>query len=101
MGGTSEVERGTGPWRPRTRRRPPPARRRHGSWHVLAEDPALDLATVVLERVVQVHHGRVGRRVRLAVPDGAVDGVVLLDRLGGVPTHAADADHRRLLLQPA
>ncbi len=41
-------------------------------------------------------------RFRIAGADGAVDRVVLLDRLGGVPAHrAAQADEARLRLQPA
>src|SRR6185503_14499848 len=71
-----------------------------GSRQVLAEDPALDLAPVVLQRVVQVDEGGLRRSVRLTVTDGAVDGLVFLDGLGGVPANALDADDACLPLEP-
>ena len=58
---------------------------------MITEDAALDLTTVVLEGVVRVHRGGIGRRIRLAVADRAVDRVVFLDRLGCVPANPADA----------
>ena len=51
-----------------------------GGFH--AEDAALNLATIVLEGVVQMHHGGVGGRIGLAIADRAVDRVVFLDGLG-------------------
>src|SRR5581483_2716517 len=56
---------------------------------VSAEDAALDLATVVLERVVQMDRGRLGGGLRVAVPDRPVDGGVLLDRAFGVAAGGA------------
>ena len=69
-----------------------------GGFH--AEDAALDLATVVLECVVQMDHGGVGGGIRLAIADRAVDRVVFLDRFGGVSADSADADDAGLPLQP-
>src|ERR1700722_12384875 len=49
-----------------------------------SEYAALDLATVVLKGVVQVYRGCLGGCLRLSIPDGAVDRLMLLDRGGGV-----------------
>src|SRR5947209_9179959 len=67
-----------------------------------AEDAALNLATVVLERVVQMDRGRLGRGLRVAVPDRLIDGGVLLDRAVGVAAGGAVQPYRAgLALQAA
>ncbi|BBJ37821.1 hypothetical protein SSPO_005390 [Streptomyces antimycoticus] len=47
----------------------PPGRRGGTGFRGSAEYSALDLAAVVIERVVQVNHGGLGRRLRVALPD--------------------------------
>src|SRR4051794_36329339 len=72
-----------------------------GLLRAFAEDATLDLAAVVLERVVEVQDGGVGRRVRQAVADRAIDRVMFFDGLGGVSSYPADADQAGLPLQPS
>src|SRR6266702_4064943 len=67
--------------------------------YLSAEDPALDLATVVLKGVVQVHGRGMGRRLRVAVADRLVDRGVFVDRLIRVAAdRATQADRAGLVL---
>src|SRR6185437_14123606 len=67
-----------------------------------AEDTALNLAPVVLERVVQVDSGRFGGGLRVAAPDRLVDRGVFLDRAVGVAAGGAvQSDGAGLALQAA
>src|SRR6185312_10695738 len=67
-----------------------------------AEDAALDLAPVILERVVQMHSGRLGGGLRVAAPDRLVDRGVFLDRAVGVAAGGAvQSDGAGLALQAA
>src|SRR5436190_12934369 len=97
--------------RPTTASAPPPTAsasppapkdlQRRGPGRSSAEHAALDLAAVVLERVVQVHGGGLGGRLGIAVPDGAVDRLVLADGGGGVAAEPAQADDAGPALQHA
>src|SRR5450631_2856020 len=71
-------------------------------WPKSAEDAALDLATVVLESLVQVNGGRPGCRLRVAVPDRPVNRGVFRDRLLRMTTDCAvQPDGAGLALQAA
>src|SRR6185437_3059287 len=66
-----------------------------------AENPALDLAPVIHQRVIQVQAARLRSGVGLAVADRPEDGVVLLHRSVGVSAEAELAQQADLALQHA
>ena len=71
-------------------------------WAGSAEDAALDLAPVVLQRVVEVDGGGFGCRVRVSAPNRLVDRGVFLDRLFGMAADGAvQSDRAGLVLQAA
>ena len=70
-----------------------------GSIRPSPEYPSLDLAPVILQRIVQVNAGRVCRGLGLSIPDGTEDGIVLFDRGARVAADAAQANDADLALQ--
>src|SRR5688572_6235728 len=62
----------------------------------------LDLAAIIIERVIYVHGGRICRGFPVTGSDRLPDGIMLLHRLGRVTTdRALQPDYVGLGLQPA